>query len=411
MATAGARALVVVGASHAGAQVAASARAAGHAGPIRLIGEEPCLPYQRPPLSKGFLLGKVDAATLPIRAAAFYREEAIDLLPGTRVAAIDRSARTVTTAAGQRIGYDRLVLAVGARPRLPPVPGIALDGVLALRSLADAERLRERLPSVGAAVVIGGGFIGLEVAAALTALGKRVTVLEAQDRLLARAAAAPLAVHVAAVHRARGVDVRLRTTAARIDGADGRTRAVVCDDGSVLPADLVVVGIGVVPETALAAAAGLACTDGVEVDRFASTADPAVLAVGDCCRHPNAYAGRSLRLESVQHAVDQAKAAGATAAGRPTPYEAVPWFWSDQFDMKLQMVGLCAGWTHHVVRGDPATGRFSIFYFRDGRLLAIDSINRAAEHVAGRRLLAAGRSPSADEVADESFDLAAAARA
>ncbi|MGE0714016.1 MAG: NAD(P)/FAD-dependent oxidoreductase [Alphaproteobacteria bacterium] len=402
-----ARTLVVVGGSYAGAQVVASARAAGHDGPIRLVADEPHLPYQRPPLSKGFLLGKVEADALPIRVEAFYRENDIDLALGSRAVAIDRIARRVETADGSRIPYDRLVLATGAAPRLPPVPGIDRAGVVALRNLDDAIMVRDRLPEVGDVVVIGGGYIGLEVASALATLGKRVTVLEAGDRLLARASA-PLALHVAGIHRARGVDLRLRTTAAAIRGEGDRVTGVETSDGTVLPADLVVVGIGVVPRTQLAEAAGLPCEDGIVVDRFASTADPAILAAGDCSRHPSAFAGRSLRLESVQHAVDQAKTAGTVAAGRPTPYEAVPWFWSDQFDLKLQMVGLAEGWTRHVVRGDPESGRFSFFYYRDDRLVAIDSVNRPGDHIAGRRLLTAGRSPTPEEAADGGFDLRAA---
>lgn len=399
--------LVIVGGSYAAAQVAASARSAGFAAPIRMISAEPDWPYQRPPLSKGFLLGKVDAKALPLRHEAFYRDNGIDVILGTAVASIDRAGRSVTTAAGNRIGYGQLVLAVGAQPRLPPVPGIDLDGVLVLRTLADAVHLRDRLPAMTTAVVIGGGFIGLEVASVLAMLGKTVTVLEAEDRLLGRGAGASLADYVMAVHRARGVDIRLRTMASRLEGERGRVRSVVISDGSTIPADLVVVGIGVVPQTALAEASGLACSGGIDVDRFARTADPTVFAIGDCSWHPGAFARRSLRLESVQHAQDQAKAAGATIAGRPTPYDAVPWFWSDQYDVKLQMVGLIHGATHHAVRGAAAGGRFSVFYWHDDRLVAIESVNRPAEHMMGRRLLASGITVSPAEAADEGFDLAA----
>ena len=398
--------LVIVGGSYAAVQIAAAARAAGFAEPIRLVGAEPHLPYQRPPLSKGFILGKVDAGALPQRAEAFYRENEIDLVLGAAVEAIDRTASMVTTADGQRIPYGILALATGARPRRLPVPGGDLDGVLTLRTLDDSLAIRDRLAGIGAAVVVGGGYIGLEVAAALTVLGKQVAVIEAQGRLLARAASAPLAAHVADAHRARGVDLRFGTTVARIEGAAGRVRSVTTVDGAVLPADLVVVGIGVQPESDLAAAAGLPCDDGIVVDRFTRTADPAIVAAGDCVRHPSAFAGRLLRLESVQHAVDQGKVAGATVAGKSVPYDAVPWFWSDQYDMKLQSVGLAEGFDRYVLRGAPAGGRFSIFYFRGDRLIAIDSVNRAAEHVTGRRLLSGATALTPAEAADPGFDLA-----
>ncbi|MGE0724061.1 MAG: NAD(P)/FAD-dependent oxidoreductase [Alphaproteobacteria bacterium] len=400
------RDLVIVGGAYAAVQIAAAARAAGFAEPIRLVSAEPHLPYQRPPLSKGFLLGKVEADALPQRAAAFYRENAIDLVLGAPVEALDRQGRAVFTADGRRIPYGTLALATGARPRLLMTPGGELDGVLTLRTLDDSRAIRERLSSVGTAVVVGGGYIGLEVAAALATLGKKVTVIEAQGRLLARAASAPLADLVAEAHRARGVELRFHATLARIDGAGGRVRSVETADGARLPADLVVIGIGVVPESGIAEAAGLPCQDGILVDRHTRTADPAILAAGDCVRHPNPFAGRALRLESVQHAVDQGKVAGAVAAGREASYDAVPWFWSDQYDLKLQSVGLADGYDRHVVRGAPEGGRFSIFYFRGDRLIAVDSVNRPGEHMTGRKLLAGATALTPAEAADPGFDLA-----
>lgn len=403
--------LVVVGGSYAAVQIAASARERGFDGPIRLVGEENAPPYQRPPLSKGFLTGKTSAAMLPLRAEAFYRDAAIDLVLGTRALSVDRAARVVTTADGRRLRYDRLALALGARARPLPVPGAGLDGVLPLRSLADAERLRDRAAEADEVVVIGGGFIGLEVASALAGPGRSVTVVEAQDRLLARALPPALSDFLAGVHRARGVRLEMRTGVRGIEGTAGHVRSVTLDDGRTLGADLVVVGIGAIPNTEIAQACGLPCDDGIIVDRFAGTADPAIVAAGDCTRHPNAHAGRPMRLESVQNALDQARAAAGAVAGVPVPYDAVPWFWSDQYDVKLQMAGLSGGADRSVLRGSPDRGRFSLFHFRSRRLIAVDSVNRPADHMAARRLLAAGAPVTPDQAADESVDLRALAAA
>ncbi|MBM3537131.1 MAG: pyridine nucleotide-disulfide oxidoreductase [Alphaproteobacteria bacterium] len=386
-------------------QIAASAREAGYAEPIRLVSEEPVLPYQRPPLSKGYLTGKFTPAALPLRAEAFYRDNRIETLLGQRAESLDLAARRVSLAGGGSLAFDRLALATGTRPRPLPLPGADLDGVLFLRSLADADRLRERLGGAGSIVVIGGGFIGLELASVAAAMGKPVVIVEAQERLLARGVSPQIAAFLADVHRSRGVALRLRSTVRDIRGANGRVQSVVCGDGETLAADLVLIAIGVVPNTELAGRAGLACQDGLVVDRFARTTDPLVVAAGDCTRHPSAFAGQLLRLESVQNAIDQAKTAGATLAGQEKPYESVPWFWSDQYELKLQMVGLVQGSDRHAVRGSLEQRRFSIFYFRSGRLVAIDSVNRAADHMLGRKLLALGRSPTPQQAADESFDL------
>lgn len=397
--------LVIVGGSYAAMQIAASAREAGYAEPIRLVSEEPVLPYQRPPLSKGYLTGKFTPAALPLRAEAFYRDNRIETLLGQRAESLDLAARRVSLAGGGSLAFDRLALATGTRPRPLPLPGADLDGVLFLRSLADADRLRERLGGAGSIVVIGGGFIGLELASVAAAMGKSVVIVEAQERLLARGVSPQIAAFLADVHRSRGVALRLRSTVRDIRGANGRVQSVVCGDGETLAADLVLIAIGVVPNTELAGRAGLACQDGLVVDRFARTTDPLVVAAGDCTRHPSAFAGQLLRLESVQNAIDQAKTAGATLAGQEKPYESVPWFWSDQYELKLQMVGLVQGSDRHAVRGSPEQRRFSIFYFRGDRLAAIDSVNRAADQMLGRKLLALGRSPTPQQAADESFDL------
>ncbi len=397
--------LVIVGGSYAASQIAVSAREHGYAAPVRILSDEPCLPYQRPPLSKGFLFGKVSEAALPIRGEAFYREAAIEVRLGTRVASIDRARRVVETADGQQFAYGRLALALGTHARHLPVPGADLDRVATLRTLADACRLREQALEGESVVIIGGGFIGLEVASALTLLGKRVTIVEAQERLLARAVAPQLSAFLAEIHARKGVRIRLNMTVRVIEGDRGRACAVVCADGERLDADLVLIAAGAAPNTELARAAGLACDDGIVVDRFARTSDPDIVAAGDCTRHPNAFADAPVRLESVQNALDQAKTAGATVAGVDRPYDAVPWFWSDQYDLKLQMVGLAAGHDQTVVRGSIADGKFSVVYLRGGRLIAVDSVNRPMDHIVGRRLVAARALVTAEQAADASFDL------
>lgn len=396
--------LVVVGGSYAAAQIAASAREMGYAEPIRIVSEEPCSPYQRPPLSKGYLSGKVPPAALPLRSEAFYRDSKVDLLLGVRAERIDLASRAVSLSDGRRLEFDRLALATGARPRPLPVPGTDLDGVVMLRSLADADALRARLAQATNVVIIGAGFIGLEFASVAVASGKRVTVVEMQDRVLARAVAPGLAGFIADVHRGKGLDIRLGATVKELRGA-GKVESLVCGDGTILPADIVLAAIGVIPNVELAQAAGLTCQDGIVVDRFASTSDPRVVSAGDCTRHPSVYADRPLRLESVQNALDQAKTAAATVAGLSRPYDAVPWFWSDQYDLKLQMVGLAAGHDTAVTRGAPAEGRFSVFYYRGGSLIAIDSVNRPGEHMLGRKLLTARISPTPEQAADAGFDL------
>jgi 3-phenylpropionate/trans-cinnamate dioxygenase ferredoxin reductase subunit len=397
--------LVIVGGCYAAAQIAASAREAGYGEPIRLVSEEAFAPYQRPPLSKGFLTGKMPQTALPLRGEAFYRDNAVELLLGTRAAHIDRVGRTVETAAGARLRYDKLALAVGARPRPLPLAGSDLEGVLELRSLADALAIRERLPQVSSVAIIGGGFIGLEAASALTALGKSVTVIEAQERLLMRAIAPRLAEFLADAHRRRGVRLLLRTTVREIKGDGGHVRAVVTSDSETVAADLLLVAIGVTPNVGLAEGCGLACDDGIVVDRFTQTGDPSIVAAGDCTRRPSAYAAQPLRLESVQNAVDQAKAAAAGIAGAPKAYDAVPWFWSDQYELKLQMVGLSQGYDSCVARGRLDDGRFALLYLRSGMLIAVDTVNRPADHMLGRKLVAAHVRLTPDQAADEGFDL------
>lgn len=397
--------LVIVGGSYAASQIAVSAREHGYAGPIRILSDEPSLPYQRPPLSKGFLLGKVAEAALPIRGEAFYRDAAIDVRLSTRVTAIDRGRHVVATADGQEFAYERLALALGTRARHLPIPGADLGGVVTLRTLADSIRLRDLAERGQSVIIIGGGFIGLEVASALTVLGKRVTIIEAQERLLSRAVAPQLSTFLAETHARKGVRIRLNMTVREIEGDHGHVRAVVCADGERLDADLILVAAGAVPNTELAEAAGLACDNGIVVDRFTRTSDPDIVAAGDCTRHPNVFADAPVRLESVQNALDQAKTAGATVAGLEKPYDAVPWFWSDQYDLKLQMAGLAAGHDETVMRGSIADGKFSVLYLRGGRLIAVDSVNRPMDHIVGRRLVAVRPPVTAEQASDLRFDL------
>lgn len=407
--------VVIVGAGQGGLQVAASLRQDGFEGEIVLVGDEPGVPYQRPPLSKAYMLGASTAADLALKADSFFADQRIDLLAGETVADIDRVARTVTLgpgaspSSGQRLPYDHLVLATGARNRPLPVPGADLDGVVSLRTLADATALKARLADVDRVVVIGAGFIGLEFASVAAKLGRRVTVVEAVDRPMARVVSPPISAHFTAAHARAGTALRFRAGVARILGEDGRVAGVELADGERLPAELVVVGIGVLANAELAAAAGLPVANGVEVDAWLSTADPAISAVGDCALHPSRWCDGPVRIESVQNAIDQGKCVAARLVGRPAPYTAVPWFWSDQGADKLQTAGLAIGADRAVVRGDPESGRFSAFVYRGDKLVAVESVNRPADHMIARRLLAANLSPSPDEAADESFDLKALA--
>jgi 3-phenylpropionate/trans-cinnamate dioxygenase ferredoxin reductase subunit len=400
--------VVIVGGGQAGFQAAASLRSGGYAEPIRIVAAEPHHPYQRPPLSKSLLLGKTDGPPLFYRQPAFYAAQSIDLLLSETVTAIEPAARRVELAGGSHLAYDALLLATGARVRTLPIAGAELDGVLYLRTLAEAQELRSRLLASARVAVIGGGFIGLEVAAAARMLGREVTVIEVADRLMGRVVAPVISEHYRLMHKERGVEVVLGARPVRLEGEGGRVRAVLMEDGTRHPADLVVVGIGVLPNAELAAAAGLPCANGIAVDERARTADPAMLAAGDCALHPNRFARGAIRLESVQNAVDQARTAAATILGHDQPYDTPPWFWTDQYEAKLQMVGISLGHDASVLRGDPASGRFSVFYFAGESLLAIDSVNRPGDHLAGRKMLAAGTALTPAEAADEGFDLKAA---
>ncbi|WP_326835298.1 FAD-dependent oxidoreductase [Amycolatopsis rhabdoformis] len=382
--------VVVVGAGQAGVQVAASLREHGHAGRVVLVDTEEPLPYQRPPLSKTYLTDR-EPAEPTLRSAAFYAEHGIELRTGTRVRAVDVAAGVVTFGDGADLRWTDLVLATGSRPVPLAVPGTDLGGVLPLRTLADARRLRALLPSVRRVVVIGGGFIGLEVAGAALTSGAAVTVLEAAPRLLGRSVTATTAEVLLAHHRRWGIDVRVAAKATEIVGEHGKVRAVRTSDGDLLPAELVVVGIGITARDELAREAGLAVDDGIVVDAGLRTAHPHVYAIGDCARFPGPGVS-TVRLESVQNATDQAEhVAQAIATGATAPYGAVPWFWSHQHGARLQMAGLTTGTDDTVVTGDPGKPAFSVYCFRGGALVGVESVNRPADHLKARKLLAEGR--------------------
>jgi len=397
--------VVIAGAGQAGFQVAFSLRSRGYGGPITLIGDEPHVPYQRPPLSKGFLAGKQEVRHLHLRPSPYYATQKIDFVSGETVTGIDRASRRIQLSSGSTVPYETLVLALGARVRLLPIPGAQFDGVCYLRSLDDAIGVRSRLQSAANVVVVGGGFIGLELAAVARAAGKRVTVVEVQSRLMPRVVSPVISEYYARLHADQGVEIKLDTGPIEFAASNGKTSGVVLKDTTEIPADLVVAGIGVLPNMALAENAGLETGNGIIVDSHLRTSDPCIYAIGDCASHPDPFTGSRVRIESVQNAVDQAACVAAAICGEPKPYDEVPWFWTDQFDVKLQMAGLSAGYDHATTRGDPANRKFSVFYFRNGRLIAVDSINRPADHIAARKLLARRTPLTPLQAADESVDL------
>ena len=400
--------IAVIGAGQAGASCVETLRREGYAGRVTLWGEEPEIPYQRPPLSKGYLLGEVSRERLHLRPAAFYDDHAIELRTGARVEAIDAEARTLT-AAGRTEGWDALVLATGSSPRrLPAAMGGALAGVFGVRTLADIDALAPHVREGGHLLVVGGGYIGLEAAAVARKRGMRVTLLEAAERLLSRVSCRQTALWFAELHRARGVDIRENARLERLTG-HGHVDGAVLSDGRRLDVDAVVCGIGIAPNVALAEAGGLAIDDGIAVDVFGRTSAAGVWAAGDCCSFP--HGDRRLRLESVPHAIEQAEAVARNILGAQAPYVAKPWFWSDQYDVKLQIAGLSAGYDRVVVRagdghGDGAGGP-SHWYFRGETLLAVDAMNDARAYMVGKRLIEAGRSPAPEAVADASLPVKA----
>lgn len=392
--------VVVVGAGQSGFQAVASLRDRGFDGRVELVGDEPGVPYQRPPLSKAYLAGTAGLEQLHLRGEDFFAEKNIELVAG-RVASIDRAAALVRLEDGAELSYDHLILATGARNRALPVPGADLPGVLTLRTRDDADRLRASLTASENVVVVGGGFIGLEFA---SHAGRPVTIVEAQDRLLNRVATPEISAYFAALHREAGHTVLLGQGVSAVHG-DDRVRGVELSDGSRLPADLVVIAVGVVPETALASAAGLAVDNGVVVDAHLRTSDPRIFAIGDCANFPCVQAGAATRLESVQNAVDQGRCVAASLTGADEPYASLPWFWTDQSGAKLQIAGILSGADRTVVAGDRTTGKFSVLSFRDDVLIAVESVNRPADHIAARRLFTADPHPAYADLAVSEFNL------
>jgi len=391
---------VIVGAGHAGAQAAIALRQQGFAGTIAILGDEPWLPYERPPLSKEYLAGDKTFERMLLRPETFWRDKGVEILTGNRVTAIDPVARTVT-AAGETIGYGTLIWATGGTPRRLTLPGADLDGIFTVRTRADADAMKAALDTVSAAVVVGGGYIGLEAAAVLRKFGKKVTLLEALPRVLARVAGEPLSRFFEAEHTAQGVDIRLNAALAEIIGTDGHVSGVKLADGEVIEAQMVIVGIGIIPAVEPLLAAGAAGTNGVDVDEYCRTSLEGVYAIGDCAAHPNAFMdGARIRLESVQNANDQAATAARSIMGAPVPYAATPWFWSNQYDLRLQTVGLSAGFDDFVLRGDPAMRSFSVIYLKDGHVAALDCVNAARDYVQGRKLVEARAVISKAQLAD-----------
>ncbi|MBU3738116.1 MAG: pyridine nucleotide-disulfide oxidoreductase [Rhodoferax sp.] len=400
--------ILIAGAGQAALQTAEALRAAGHTGEIHLYGDEAHAPYHRPPLSKAWLAGEMEAAQLTMRSAEQFERKSIVLHTRARVSAIDRAARQLQLADGRRVAYDALVLATGATPRNLPLPGAALPGVLTLRSRDDADALAQGLADCAASarplVIIGGGFIGLEIAATARRKGVAVCVVEAAPRLLGRVLTPLLSDWYAQLHRSHGVELLLGAQVQGIEaGPDGAAAAVRLAD-RLLPAGRVVVGIGVSANDALAREAGLDCDRGIVVDACGRTADPAIFAAGDCTARRLAN-GSLLRLESVQNATEQGKSAAAAILGQERPFSATPWFWSDQYDRKLQMAGLSAGASQSVLRGSLDAGSFNLYHFQGDRLLAVDSVNASRDHLLARKLLDAGVSPTPGQAADAGFDL------
>lgn len=396
--------LVIVGGGQAAAQAVQSLRQQNFAGPITMLADEGYPPYQRPPLSKKYLAGELARERLLLRPAAFYAEKGVTLEQNARVEELDATQQRVRLRDGRTLGYDRLMLATGSRVRTLDVPGATLAGVHYLRTIADVDAITAALREGVRVLLVGAGYIGLEVAAAIRQRGFEVTVLEAAERVMSRAVSAEVSAFYESAHRAAGVVIHCSAVVKALHGATHVT-AVETADGRLFPCDVAIIGIGIVPNVELAAGTGLECSNGIVVDEFARTADPHIVAAGDCTNHPLPLLGRRVRLESVPNAIHQAKVAAATLLGTPTAYSEVPWFWSDQYDLKLQIAGLSAGYDEVVLRGDPATRSFAAFYLCAGQLLAVDAINSPKEFIAAKKLVANRARLAPDVLRDAGVDL------
>ncbi|MEQ1882800.1 MAG: FAD-dependent oxidoreductase [Burkholderiales bacterium] len=398
--------VLIVGAGHGGAQAAMTLRQLGFEGSLALLGDEPELPYERPPLSKEYFLGEKTFERILIRPQALWDERNIDLLLSRRVVSVDAGAHNVTLQDGSAIHYGQMVWATGGAPRRLSCAGHDLKGVHAVRTRADVDAMLEELDGTERVVVIGGGYIGLEAAAVLTKFAKHVTVLEALDRVLARVAGEPLSRFYETEHRSHGVDLQLGVTVDCIMEEGAHATGVRLADGRILPADMVIVGIGIIPAVEPLLNAGAAGGNGVDVDELCRTSLPDIFAVGDCAMHANDFAdGAHIRLESVQNANDQAVVAANAIVGNPVRYHAIPWFWSNQYDLRLQTVGLSTGFDDVIVRGDPAARSFSVVYLKKGRVLALDCVNATKDYVQGRALVAGKVVPDRDKIGDTATSL------
>jgi 3-phenylpropionate/trans-cinnamate dioxygenase ferredoxin reductase subunit len=410
----GASRIVVIGGGQAGAQALQSLRQGGYAGALTLVGDEPALPYQRPPLSKAYMKGEMTEERLYFRPAPWYQDQNIEVILSTPAKSVDRANRTVELAHGGHLDYDALIIATGSRPRVLPTKGATLHGVHDLRDLSDVERIRPNMIAGRKMVIVGAGYIGLEAAAVARQMGLDVTVLEMAPRVLARVTSPVMSDFFETEHRAQGVQI---LTGARLDHLDGdgdKVTAAILADGARIDADIVLVGIGILPNEELARDAGIACNNGILVDRDARTSDPRVFAAGDCASRPLVHYGRSGRLESVHNAIEQGKLAAAAILGKPRPVEDCPWFWSDQYDLKLQIAGLNQDYDEIVVRGDPKDRKFAAFYLRNGTLIAVDAINSPPEFLASKKLIMSGAKLAPAVLGDTSIsmkDIAAAALA
>lgn len=403
--------IVIIGAGHAGGALAAQLREYGHRGSLCVIGDEAHIPYQRPPLSKAVLKGAANIDSLFLKNAGFYEDHDIEVRTGQAVAAIDRTARQVELACGDTLPYDFLVLATGARPRQLTVPGAGLENILALRGIEDAQRLKDALQPGRRLAIVGGGYIGLEVAASARALGLEVTVIEREARLLARVASAPLAEFFERLHKQQGVQIIRNACLSHLEG-DTRVAAAHLEDGRRIDCDVALVGVGAQPRDELARAAGLHCENGVVVDGDARTSDPAIFAIGDLSWRPlPVYGERMFRLESVPNALEQARQVACAIVGKPRPAAEVPWFWSDQYEVKLQIAGLSFDADRQVVRGDPDQGKFAVYHLRGDRVMAVEAASSPLDFIAGKQFILSQAAVSTEKLADMSVKAKDAAKA
>ncbi|GAC1624767.1 MAG: FAD-dependent oxidoreductase [Nevskia sp.] len=396
--------IVVIGGGQAGSELANELRQQGYAGRVVIVAEEPHLPYKRPPLSKAFLTGTVPVDQLHVRSAAMLERANVEVIAGARVTRIDREAKRIELADGRALTYDKLALTTGGRPRTLSTPGADKPNVHALRTIADAQTLQALLVEGRRLVIVGGGYIGLEVAAMAVKAGVHVTVLESAPRVLVRVTAPEISAFYERVHREAGVDLRTGVHIAAFEG-EGRVTQVLLGDGSRIDTDAVIVGVGLIANTELAAEAGLAVDNGIVVDEFGMTSDPDIAAAGDCANRPSTLLGQRVRIESVQNAMEFARCAARSLLGQPKAYDELPWFWSDQYELKLQMCGLSGGYTDLVLRGSPETRSFAAFYLRDGSLIAADTVSRPQEFMIAKKLVAARARIAPQRLADETIPL------